>query len=115
VPEVKKCCGSTPFILIGTKNDLRQDKVSLLRLDRIQNEKPILFEEGEKLAKRTSAVKYFECSAVTGVRLENGVKQILIFYCFTSYYQDGLKEVFREVIKIYKNPPPTKDSSCHIL
>lgn len=65
---MKKCCPLTPFILVGTKSDLRNDKVSLLRLDRLQNLKPISFEDGKKLAKKTSAANYLECSAVTGVR-----------------------------------------------
>lgn len=55
-------------MVVGTKSDLRQDRVSLLRLDRIENQQPITVEEGEKIAKRTSAVSYLECSAVSGVR-----------------------------------------------
>lgn len=67
IPELRSCRPTTHIVLIGTKNDLRQDKVSLLRLDRLQNLKPIKVEEGIKMAKRLSAVKYLECSAFSGV------------------------------------------------
>lgn len=73
IPEARKCCPSAPCIIVGTKGDLRQDKVSLLRLDRIQNQKPITGDEGRKLAKRMSAVKYLECSAVSGVRIASAI------------------------------------------
>lgn len=57
------------MVVVGTKSDLRKDRVSLLRLDRIENQQPITVEKGERTAKRTSAVTYLECSAVSGVRI----------------------------------------------
>lgn len=77
IPEVKSFFPSTHFILIGTKNDLRQDKVSLLRLDRLQNLQPIKVEEGQKMAKRLSAVQYLECSAFSGVIKKFDLKVVI--------------------------------------
>jgi hypothetical protein len=57
-------------MLIGTKIDLRDDRVSLLRLDRLQNLKPITVDEGFKLASENAAV-FHECSAFSRVRFSN--------------------------------------------
>lgn len=54
-------------MLIGTKVDLRDDRVSLLRLDRLQNLKPITVDEGFKLASDYAAI-FHECSVVSRVR-----------------------------------------------
>lgn len=67
MPELRKNCPCTPYILVGTKSDLKEDKVSLLRLDRLQNLRPISTNEGEKLARKIQASKFIECSAVSGV------------------------------------------------
>ncbi|XP_052126669.1 cdc42 homolog isoform X2 [Frankliniella occidentalis] len=64
VPEITKLCPKTPFLLVGTKIDLRQDTATTKNLDE-KKLKPISFEQGEKLAKELKAVKYVECSALT--------------------------------------------------
>jgi hypothetical protein len=56
-------------MIIGTKIDLRNDKVSLLRLDRIQNQKPISAEDGYLYSKSENLI-FHECSAVDEVSLE---------------------------------------------
>ena len=55
-------------MIIGTKIDLRNDKVSLLRLDRIQNQKPISAEDGYLYSKSENSI-FHECSAVDEVSL----------------------------------------------
>lgn len=67
VPEITHHCQKTPFLLVGTQIDLRDDVATTEKLAK-NKQKPISFEQGEKLAKELKAVKYVECSALTQVR-----------------------------------------------
>lgn len=49
--EIKQYCPEVPFILVGTKLDIKLRKVSV--------------QQGIDLAKQLGAVKYIECSALT--------------------------------------------------
>ncbi|XP_052126668.1 cdc42 homolog isoform X1 [Frankliniella occidentalis] len=96
VPEITKLCPKTPFLLVGTKIDLRQDTATTKNLDE-KKLKPISFEQGEKLAKELKAVKYVECSALT---------------------QEGLKNVFHEAIlaaTLQQEPQPNKSRRCILM
>lgn len=66
MPEVTHYCPKTPYILVGTQIDLRDDPTTLARLQK-NNEKPITVKEGEKFARDIKAVQYMECSAKTQV------------------------------------------------
>lgn len=70
VPEITHHCQKTPFLLVGTQIDLRDDAGTIEKLAK-NKQKPITFEQGEKLAKELRAVKYVECSALTQVRNSN--------------------------------------------
>ena len=67
VPEITHHCQKTPFLLVGTQIDLRDDATTVEKLAK-NRQKPITLEMGEKLAKELKAVKYVECSALTQVR-----------------------------------------------
>ena len=69
---------NTPIMLVGTKMDLRDDRVEVANL-KAKGKLPITTEQGESMAKELKAVKYMECSASTKV---------------------GLQEVFDEIFKI---------------
>jgi len=71
VPEVQHHMPGTPIILVGTKNDLREDEVTIARLEE-RGLKPITVEQGTALAKDIGAVTYLECSSLT----QNGLKNI---------------------------------------
>lgn len=97
-PEVNHHCPGVPCIIVGTQVDLREDPTLLEKLAR-QKQKPIEFQQGDKLARELGAVKYVECSALT---------------------QKGLKNVFDEAIVAALEPPPApqsgkKKSKCLIL
>jgi cell division control protein 42 len=77
VPEILHHCQKTPFLLVGTQVDLREDTNTLDKLGK-NKLKPISPEQGEKLAKELKAVKYVECSALTQVNLFLYFKQIFI-------------------------------------
>ena len=68
VPEILHHCPDTPFLLVGTQIDLREDTNTL---DKLKNNKlkPIFYGQGVKLAKELQAAKYVECSALTQVNL----------------------------------------------
>lgn len=66
VPEITHHCQRTPFLLVGTQIDLRDDVATIEKLAK-NKQKPISGEQGEKLAKELKAVKYVECSALTQV------------------------------------------------
>lgn len=66
VPEITHHCQKTPFLLVGTQVDLRDESSTLEKLAK-NKQKPIGIEQGEKLAKELKAVKYVECSALTQV------------------------------------------------
>ena len=64
VPEISHHCQKTPFLLVGTQIDLRDDAATIEKLAK-NKQKPLSLEMGEKLAKELRAVKYVECSALT--------------------------------------------------
>uniref|UniRef100_A0A0M3HS52 Cell division control protein 42 homolog n=1 Tax=Ascaris lumbricoides TaxID=6252 RepID=A0A0M3HS52_ASCLU len=94
VPEIAHHCAKTPFLLVGTQIDLRDDPSYIEKLAK-NKQRPISFELGEKLAKELKAVKYVECSALT---------------------QKGLKNVFDEAILAALEPPvQDKKKKCTLL
>lgn len=66
VPEITHHCPKTPFLLVGTQIDLRDDPSTTEKLAK-NKQKPITPETAEKLARDLKAVKYVECSALTQV------------------------------------------------
>ncbi|KAL7864666.1 hypothetical protein AOLI_G00160860 [Acnodon oligacanthus] len=94
VPEITHHCPKTPFLLVGTQIDLRDDPSTTEKLAK-NKQKPITPETAEKLARDLKAVKYVECSALT---------------------QKGLKNVFDEAILAALEPPePKKKRKCVLL
>ena len=94
VPEITHHCPKTPFLLVGTQQDLRDDPTMIGKLDK-NKQKPVTNEQGEACAKQLQAVKYVECSALT---------------------QKGLKNVFDEAILAALEPPTvTKKGKCMLL
>lgn len=87
---------NTPFILVGTKVDLRTNPEVLARL-RAEGKQPLSTADGMRLAEELGALKYLECSALT---------------------QQGLKAVFDEAIKIAleaKLRPAESKKKCAIM
>lgn len=83
VPEITQHCPSTPFLLVGTKTDLREDRSVLEKMAQ-KKQRPLQPKDGEKLARKLKAVKYVECSAKT----QKGVKDVFdeaILAAFETY------------------------------
>ena len=92
IPEIKHHCPDTPFIIVGTKIDLRNDQMVLQKVG-----STITKNQGTNLANQMNAREYVECSALT---------------------QEGLKKVFDEAIRhaLNKNfSKKKKKKGCLIL
>jgi cell division control protein 42 len=79
---------TAPFILVGTKTDLRTNIADLELLAK-SKQKPITREQGERTAKDYGAYGYIECSALT---------------------QENLKETFDAAILAALTPSKSKHS-----
>ncbi|KAL1139209.1 hypothetical protein AAG570_009268 [Ranatra chinensis] len=66
-PELRHFCPRAPFLLVGNKKDLREDRAEAARLAK-----------KKRIANQVRAVDYLECSARTGV----GVREV--FYKATA-------------------------------
>ncbi len=94
IPEIRHHCPTVPCLIVGTQIDLRDSAAEKDKLSK-RKQKPIEFEQGEKLAKEMNAVKYVECSARNS---------------------EGLKNVFDEAIIAALEPPTTKKQrKCLLL
>lgn len=78
LPEIQHHSPGTPFILIGTKTDLRTDPQTLAELEG-KGQTVISQQQGEALCAELKGQRYMECSARS---------------------QDGLKQVFDEAIRV---------------
>uniref|UniRef100_A0A8C6QB35 Cell division control protein 42 homolog n=1 Tax=Nannospalax galili TaxID=1026970 RepID=A0A8C6QB35_NANGA len=90
VTEITHHCPKTPFLLVGTQIDLRDDDSTTEKLAK-NIQKPITPETVEKQARDLKAVKYVECS------------------------EEGLKNVFDEAILASLEPPEPKQSRRGML
>lgn len=79
VPEISHHCPRTPFLLVGTQVDLRDDSNTLEKLAK-NKQRALACESGEKLARELKAVKYVECSALTQVWREVAALAFTQFY-----------------------------------
>lgn len=122
VPEISHHCPRTPFLLVGTQVDLREDGSTIEKLAK-NKQRPLYPDSGEKLARELRAVKYVECSALTQVGFSVAIfthrsiwDKILIFYVFIPPpNQRGLKNVFDEAILAALEPPETKTKRKCVL
>ncbi|KAG5186921.1 Rho family GTPase [Tribonema minus] len=71
IPELQHHAAGVPFILVGTKMDLRNDSKALRSLAE-RRQQPISFNEAQNLANELGAYRYMECSALT----QQGLKHV---------------------------------------
>ena len=57
IPEIRQNCPKTPFILVGTKKDIRDDNQNTLHID---------YKDGLAMAKSIGAASFIECSSKNG-------------------------------------------------
>ncbi|KAJ3443874.1 hypothetical protein M0812_09720 [Anaeramoeba flamelloides] len=80
--EIQEHCPNVPFLVVGTKLDLREDQTIIRRLKE-RGESPIAYEQGMQMATEIGAHKYLECSSKT---------------------QEGLKGVFDQAFRTVLRP-----------
>ena len=68
--EIRHFCPRTPIILVGTKTDQRGKKSENV----VRNPS-----DGEGLAREIGAVRYLECSSLTGVGLKDVFSEAAVF------------------------------------
>ena len=90
--EVRQYCPTIPIMLVGLKKDLRNIQATTLELG-VQDTQ-LLTEEGECKALEIGAVKYVECSALTG---------------------EGMKVVFDEAAHAVLHARAKTDKKCILL
>ena len=78
IPEIKHHCPTVPFVIVGLKTDLRDDKETIENLKQIRSS-PVSKEAGIALAKKVDAYAYVECSALTQAGVKNVFDQVA--YC----------------------------------
>jgi Ras-related C3 botulinum toxin substrate 1 len=81
IPEIQHHCPGTPFLVVGTKTDLRGDADTIARIAE-KGLKPITDEQAKAEALKNGASAYVACSSLT---------------------QDGLKNVFDEAVRTVIN------------
>jgi GTPase SAR1 family protein len=91
LPELKKAEPDTPFIVVGTKCDVRED--ADITAERLAIGKPMKSpKEYEAVALENGAAAYVECSAITRVNLETLFEDaIRIVRKFTAANADKVK------------------------
>eukprot|EP01114_Cavostelium_apophysatum_P006960 TRINITY_DN1857_c0_g1_i1.p1 TRINITY_DN1857_c0_g1~~TRINITY_DN1857_c0_g1_i1.p1 ORF type:complete len:282 (+),score=84.94 TRINITY_DN1857_c0_g1_i1:1013-1858(+) len=80
--ELKKASPDTPFILVGTKTDMRDEEETVRKLAE-KNKEPISTKVGKKRAKEIKARDYLECNA----------KNL-----------ESVNEVFRSALRVVMDP-----------
>lgn len=96
IPELQHHAPGVPFILVGTKIDLR-DAPDHVISPADKGKLPFRKEQGVREAKKLGAVAYMECSALT---------------------QKGLKDVFEKAVMTVLNPPKPRSNKkplCRII
>lgn len=74
LPELKSHCPNVPFLLAGTKIDLRADEKLVKAIEK-KGKPMVTYKEGLKLSKKIEAFGYFEVSAKNC----RGVDDLIIF------------------------------------
>ena len=99
VPELRKHAPKAPFVVVGTKRDIRDEA-----RDRVEEHKQKLRGEGEevemvgRLSAEAAFVKKF-VSHDRGKRVSNDLGAVAFYEC-CSIYRDGTRKVFEGVAKI---------------
>ena len=97
LPELKKAAPKVPYILVGTKKDIREEKLSEVQLPRhsrtdgdcskIPQHNFVTTRQGLETAEKIEAVDFIECSAL---------------------YRDGTRNVFETAAKIALKRSPRR-------
>ncbi|ELP90792.1 RAC GTPase, putative [Entamoeba invadens IP1] len=84
IPEIRKHSPTIPFLLVGTKGDMRED---ITIVQNVQNGSLqwVSYEEANNLSKKYGGAGYFECSALTQKNLKLLFDQAITTALKTSF------------------------------
>lgn len=89
--EIKNYCPTASYMLVGLKNDLRDEP-------EINKENFVSLEEGQNLANEIGALKFLECSAKTGTNVDTifleAAKRISVFRREKEQEPSLLRKIF---------------------
>ena len=94
IPEVQHHTPGVPYIIVGTKSDLRFDEAVISKVDKVYSAL-----EGTALAKEVNAHCYMECSALT----QEGTKDL---------FEEAMRAAIKYTLNRKRNPPNRK---CFLL
>ncbi|CAH8440323.1 unnamed protein product [Schistosoma guineensis] len=92
-PEVKHFCPNVPIILVGNKQDLRNDERAHHELAKVRQEL-VKSEEGRLVCDRINAYGYLECSAKT---------------------KEGVRKVFETATRAALNTKRKRKKGCELV
>jgi len=87
ISEVLHFCSGLPIILVGCKQDLRNDPKTIDELRRV-NQRPVQSQEGAAVAQKIGAVRYLECSA----KMNYGVREVFEYATRAALLQGKKKK-----------------------
>jgi len=102
--EVRRSNPIAPFVLVGTKRDLREDRKVLAELQ-ASGQVPITTEDGEALSRRLGAIGFFECSALEG----KGITEIFSTCIAHVMNKPGSSNGKKKSSSASSDPVPKKD------
>lgn len=113
LPEIKRYCPETPFILVGTKSNLR-DEFNLHESEFIEKGwHPVSYEEGNRMKNKIGAQSYIECDILKHYNItevfESAIKAVLHYHVETSEeIKSKLKKEKKEKKRLQKEEKKRK-------
>merc|ERR1712137_78676 len=104
ITELATYCPHTPFIIVGTKSDLRADENILHKLEK-NNQQPVTKQQAEELAAEYKT-SYWECSALN----RDGVE-----HPFNAAIAKSIDTLLYSAENGWQAAPPRSSGGCFLL
>ncbi|KAM0676454.1 hypothetical protein GVAV_000421 [Gurleya vavrai] len=101
VHEAKFHCPNVPFIVVGTKADLRYESSVIEELV-MKGLAPVDKESGQRMAKKINAIGYYECSAKEGENINHLFGAVAAFL-YKDYKKKNSCKTLKRVWENVKN------------